>query len=211
MAGLYDAPIWTMDEPAGHRAYVITGPQGELLARAVRVPTGRPEPRGGGALPYADPHAAVDESRVLVRVEGPDETPLFFVDRAGNPMTELTRPAVLAPDGSRIGHMATRPVGAKSLFKAFSSGGRTTTERVVHDGYDQVVCTVTGGAGAQGQDCTVTDAQGTEVALIEIRRSATSQKRRSLTLKQRYAQLPEPLRTLVIAAPLALELSTPQV
>lgn len=202
MAGLFDLPVWTLENPQRPREYVITGPQGELLANVARVPTA--PPAQGGNVPYANPHAAADESRVLVRVAGQDDVPIFFVDRVGDPMMGTPQLSVVAPDGSLIGHMVVKSSGVKGIFKFMALGGDVTANRTICDAHNQEIYTIT----SSMRDHVVNDPQGNELAQIEITQSPAREKARRLTLKQRY-QFQDPMRTLIAASPLVLDLTTP--
>jgi hypothetical protein len=76
-----------------------------------RVKISRPD---DAAMPYANPHALYDESRVVVCVADPAGTPYFYVDRVNNPATAPQPAYVVAPDGKPLGSVTIRTGGVSS-------------------------------------------------------------------------------------------------
>lgn len=115
MTHLYRALSWTVDEPERPREYVIHD-DGVILAKVNRVAVARPD---DAAMPYANPHASYDETRIVVCATAPDGTPYFYVDRT--PGTTGPTPAfIVAPNGGLIGAIAVRRVGLKGMFRLLS-------------------------------------------------------------------------------------------
>jgi hypothetical protein len=202
MAHLYGALTWTLDEPGRPREYVIHD-GGEVLANATRVALARPD---DAAMPYANPHAGYDETRIVVCVAGPDRAPYFYVDRTNDPMHP--RPAfVVAPNGGLIGSVAVSTGGVKGAFKLLSGqrGGRYA----LLDATARPIATVTGaGMRDPGAEGTITDPNGATIAWYSTALSPGGRGRRRHTMRLERP-LPEPLHTLVLASLIGVELMTP--
>ncbi|TMQ84425.1 hypothetical protein ETD83_40840 [Actinomadura soli] len=202
MPHLYEALTWTIDEPRRPREYVFHD-GGELLANATRVQVRRPDE---AAVPYANPHAQHDESHIVLCVAGPDQTPYFYIDRTNDPMRP--QPAhVVAPNGGRIGAIAVSTGGVKGVFKLMSGqqGGRFA----LLDGYGNQTALLTGpGLRNPHEEGTITDPGGTQIAAFQTAHSSYGERRRSYTVRL-FHPLPEPQRTLVLAALIGVELMTP--
>lgn len=202
MPSLYEALTWTIDEPGPPRTYVFHDGD-ELLANGARVPVRRPD---DAAMPYANPHAQYDESRVVIRVAAPDGSPYFHVDRTNDPMRP--RPAyVVAANGELIGSIAVATGGLKGVFSLMSgkSGGRFS----LLDAQSRQLATFTG-PGLRNPDAEgiLNDASGTEIARVTTGHSPYNDRRRRRTVRL-HGPLPEPLHTLVLAMVIGVELMTP--
>jgi hypothetical protein len=223
MPDLFNSPVLLMEQPSAQLDYKITDPQGVPLAYVTQVAGDRP--KTGIAGLFADPV----RSRVAVQVAGPDGSPLFFVDRADQTPRAMHPPcAVVAPDGQLIGHVD-EDMPAK-MARMARTGGRVAvggpkgtemydqTRRLL-DAQQQPLCQIaweptktrTMSSDAVnpsyyregGRYAVFMDMNGTQIAYLDI--SASNRKSDRFTLQIGY-QLPEPLRTLVIAAPLAMDL-----
>lgn len=214
MSDLFNSPVLLIEQPSRQLNYQITDPQGAALAYVTQVAGNRP--KTGLAGLFADP----DTSRVAVQVARPDGTPLFFVDRAaGRYMMSgfMQAPcAVVAPDGRLIGHLDPntaelaqgRLTGDNRL-----AGGYVPKHRLL-DAEQRPLCRIAWEPSRAWEGATEThweggryavfiDMNGTQIAHLDI--SASDRTTDRFTLQIGY-QLPDPLRTLVIAAPLAMDL-----
>lgn len=219
MADLFNSPVLLIEQPSSQLNYQITDPQGAPLAHVTQVAGNLP--KSGFAQFFSD---APDRSRAVVRVDRPDGTPLFFVDRAdGGPVSVQQPPcAVVAPDGQLIGRVEHNTAEfAQSLLQGGALGRRGGTFHQAHqllDAQQQPLCRITwedverrplpsgfeqSSRSAGGRFAVYTDMNGTQVARMDTLDSDGAADRFSLQLN---FQLPEPMRTLVIASPLALDL-----
>lgn len=199
--GLYESPSWIMDEPQRPREFVIHE-DGEVLANITRVPLQRQD---DPALPYANPHAYYDENRIVLCAAGPDGMPYFYVDRVRDPMRP--RPSmVLAPDGSSVGSIAVK-TGITSVAKLLV--GRKGSGYALMDGYGRQVALLSHPPrSAPEQDGVIEDAQGAEVARFRTELSPHHDRRRRYRMRLHHAPA-EPVRTLVLAALIGVELMIP--
>ncbi|MBX6766069.1 MAG: hypothetical protein IRY90_02755 [Actinomadura rubrobrunea] len=205
---LYDNAALAYREAGEQRHFQILRPDdGALLVNVTQVVG--PQPKRGLKRFFS---ASPDRSRAVVRADAPDGTPLFFVDRAeGQEMSALEPPcAVVAPDGRLIGRVVHNAAAfAQSFLEGMRAvpGGRSTVQQAhrLLDAQDQPLCDVTwepvqsGGhleTFIGGNHCVYTDANGTQLARFE-----------GGVLRLAF-QFPEPLRTLLIASPLAFALMT---
>lgn len=206
MTHLYEATAWTIDEPAQSREYVLHS-NGEQLALFDRIAIRRPE---DAAMPYANPHAERDGSRIVVCAMAPDGTKFFYVDWSQSEVAP--QPAyVVAPDNSLIGavSVSTGGGGLKGTLKLIS--GRIGTQYVINDAYGRSLATMAFPPRQDpGQEGTVTDASGEEIARFGVERSPYSDRRRRSTMRLHRA-LPEPLRTLMFASLVGVELMIPSI
>jgi hypothetical protein len=199
---LCDALTWTIDEPERPREYVIHA-NGELLANVTRVKISRPD---DSAMPYANPHAQYDESRILVCAIDPAGAPYFYVDRINNP--QAPQPAfVVAPDGRPLGSVTIRTGGVKGIFKLFT--GQADSGYALIDAHGQnLAIMVNPPMTAPTQAGIVTDPAGSEIAHYNVERSPYSDRRRRYTMRL-HDVAQEPLRTLLFASLIGVELMTP--
>jgi hypothetical protein len=203
MAHLYEALAWTIDEPERPREYVVHA-NGELLANITRVKTRRPD---DAAMPYANPHAQYDESRIVVCATDPAGTPYFYVDRVNDPMTAPQPALVVAPDGKPLGSVAVHTGGVKGIFKLLF--GRVESGYALMDAQGQnLAIMVSPPLTAPTQEGTVTDSRGEEIARYNVERSPYSDRRRRYTMRLRNIA-PEPLRTVLFASLIGVELMAP--
>lgn len=203
MTPLHEALAWTIDEPERPREYVVHS-NGELLANVTRVKIARPD---DAAMPYANPHAQYDERRIVVCAVDPAGTPYFYVDHSKS--TTGPQPAfVVAPDGKLVGSVVVSTVGVKGIFKLFS--GRASAGRALLDANGGTLAVMTSPPmNAPTQDGTVTDPAGAEIARYTTERSPYSDRRRRYTMRLRNVA-PEPLRTVLFASLIGVELMTPK-
>jgi hypothetical protein len=203
MAHLYEATIWTIDEPERPREYVVHA-NGELLANVTRVKIASPD---DAAMPYANPHAQYDERRTVVCAADPAGTPYFFVDRNNVSMTGPQPAFVVAPDGKLLGSVVVRSGGVKGIFKLLS--GQGGGGHALLDGNGQTLATmVSPPMSGPTRDGTVADPAGAEIGRYTIERSPYSDRRRRYTMRVRNIAA-EPLRTMLVASLIGVELMAP--
>jgi hypothetical protein len=218
MTDLFNSPVLLIEQPSKQLNYQITDPQGAALAYVTQVAGNQPKTGFAGA--FADP----DRSRVVAQVARPDGTPLFFVDRAASRhlVGYLQAPcAVVTPDGQLIGIVEHDLAGRRRSTQAggtIVAGVKYFQKYRLLDNVQQPLCqimweeVVTWQGGGDsfttthsegGRYAIFVDMNGTQIAHLDT--SASNRKADRFTLQIGY-QLPEPLRTLVIAAPLAMDL-----
>jgi hypothetical protein len=214
MSDLFESPVIKVEHSPSDLNYQITDAQEAVLAHVSQVAGAQPR-RGLGRMFSTAP----DTSRAVVQVAQPDGTPLFFVDRAEQ-RDQLPVPppcAIVAPGGQLIGRFEfnTRK-WAQSHLEGQSRflGGVHSFARaqLLFDAYQRQLCDITWektrlgilehGGGVGGRYCTFTDMNGVAIAQLD---DETDSSKLRFSLQLRY-QLPEPLRTLVIAMPVGLGL-----
>ncbi|WP_242909093.1 hypothetical protein [Actinomadura terrae] len=199
MPSLYEALTWTVDEPAEPHHYVFHS-NGELIANGTRLPTRRPEDAG---VPYANPHAGFDDGRVLICVAAPDGAPYFYLDRTIS-STSRQPVHVVAPNGAPIGSINVEIGGISGMFSVLS--GKRGSVFVLSDANRHRMATYTSPSMRKPRaGGTLADSSGAEIAHLAVDRSPNAPRRRCKTMHLRHP-LPEPLRTLVIATPIAVEM-----
>jgi hypothetical protein len=215
MVSLFDFPVLRIEQQSSQLEYEISNESGQLIGRAMQV--AGPKPRKGLLAMFG---SGLDDARVVVQVVGLDGAPLFYVDHQdGAPV------AIVAPDGKVIGRFVYDVVGvaqriaptglasgaANMAGMAFGFTPPPMTHRLV-DAHDRPLCQLdwTLQRRGHGEDlrwvvvgCTCTDMRGRQIAQMEVQ-AATFKDRYILRL---HYQLPEPVRTLVIASPLAFDLT----
>lgn len=218
MSDLFNSPVLQIEQPSKKQLnYQITDPQGAALASVTQVAGDRPKTGFAGFA--ASLAGEQDRSRVVVQVARPDGPPLFFVDRAARVSGLLQPPcAVVAPDGRLIGSVEHN--AAEVARNRLSSRGNQQFYRLL-DAEQRPLCQIewerVSVRAYQSNDQTTTEFVGgryavftdmKEVQLAHLDISASDWKTDRFTLQLGF-QLPEPLRTLVIAAPLAMDLVSP--
>jgi hypothetical protein len=177
-----------------------------------------------------------DMSRVVVQVAGSDGAPLFYVDRAAGQQSAIQPPcAIVAPDGSLIGRVEHNTAAFAQSFLAAGGRGMTQAYRLV-DAQNRLLCDVTaepvairqrrtyynGGGVADigspyqpghpyvgdpyavgGRFYVYTAMNAVQIAHVDTSESGTVTDRFTLQIGYR---LPDPLRVLVIASPVAIDL-----
>ncbi|MEU5876566.1 hypothetical protein [Spirillospora sp. NPDC047279] len=228
MGDIHHSPVLLVDQPKDENTYVITDPEGGPLGHGGRVMGEQPK-KSWLKRHFEEPQAL---GRAVVRVDRPDGTPLFFADRAaasGDP-TDLQGPpcAVVSPDGQLIGRFeynlqSTAQSFLEGVRGPLAGGGGSYTEaHRLFDANGQQLCDVLweeveyGTVRVSrfnyeelerprgGRFCTFYDMNRTALARLDSHQPAWSSKDR-YELELNY-QLPEPLRTLILAAPIALDL-----
>ncbi|WP_329519271.1 hypothetical protein [Spirillospora sp. NBC_01491] len=205
---VFAAPVLIIEQRSAALEYEIGDARENPLARGVQAAGERPRKGLLGRFGSGPANA-----RVVVQVSGLDGAPLFFVDRAPDSPV-----AIVAPDGTLIGRFAEDTAAfARSHLEGRSRlpGGRSDFNQAQQllDAGGTPLCSITweptyvGGVidhAVGGRACAYTDPDGTELARMERARNQWSGDRYVLHLPFR---LPDPLRTLVIASPIAFDLS----
>jgi hypothetical protein len=209
---LFNTPVLVVEQPSPQLAYRFVDPQGALLATADQV---------GGQKKSALQRffSTGDRSRIVVQVSRPDGAPLFFVDRGEQqhaPSGVMQAPcALVAPDGTLIGHVEhNRQVALQSWGEAGGMGHQQAYRlldaqgRPLCDVAWEPVRIVTRGStadphGVGGRFAIYYDMNRVQIARLDADASGIVSERSSLQLQYR---LPDPLRVLVIASPIAIDL-----
>jgi hypothetical protein len=226
---LFDSPVVLIEQPSPHLDYRIADPHGTPLANVTQV-VGEQK----SALQRFFGNDTM--SRVVVQVASPDGAPLFYVDRAAGQQSAIQPPcAVVAPDGSLIGRVEHNTAAFAQSFLAAGGRGMTQAYRLV-DAQSRPLCDITAepvsirrrpqyypyfGADAMGAPYrpdwrhtghpyavggrfhVYTDMNGVQIAHVDTSESSTVADRFALQIGYR---LPDPLRVLVIASPIAIDL-----
>lgn len=211
MTDLFNSPVLHIEQLSSQLEYRIGGPDDQTVGRATQV--AGPKPRKGFVGMFS---SGLGGARVVIQVVGLDDVPLFYVDHQDGSPT-----AVVAPDGTvigrfvhdRLGESRERAAGGAAGMIGVGLGRRAPTMRYrLEDAADRMICQLTWALRPIGSPedrrwtpvaCDYTDAAGTHIGHTDVREA---------TFKDRYAlqlpyRLPEPLRTLVIASPLAFDLT----
>ncbi|MEW2359623.1 hypothetical protein [Spirillospora sp. NPDC029432] len=202
---LDDALAWTIDEPQLFRDFLVHA-DGRPLADVTRLPD--PE-ADDGLMPYPDPHARYGTDRFRVSAATPDGRPRFIVDWTSDPMKP--RPAfVTAPDGAPIGELAVSVGGFGGAFKFLT--GRGGAGYVLRDARGEVLAGLhtppmndpdaEGGVEIAGENA------GEEIGRFSVGLSPYGDRRRRYTMRL-HRPVPEPLRTLLLASLIGMELMVP--
>ncbi|KAB2347821.1 hypothetical protein [Actinomadura rudentiformis] len=206
MTDLYGSSILKIEQQSSQLEYQIADAGDRAIAVAEQV--SGPKPRKGLRALLG---SGLKDARVVVQVSGadsgPDKPPLFYVDhQTGAPV------AIVGADGALVGRYVHQPVDEMHQMAAARLTGRTPamTHRLV-DAHDRPVCEIAWTLRPGGGEyrawapvaCDFTTLDGAHIAHVDVHAAA---------FKDRYDlqlmfQLNEPLRTLVIAAPLAYDLT----
>jgi hypothetical protein len=209
---LFNSPVLLIHQPTPRLDYQITDAQGGELARTVQV-VGR---RNSAVKRF---FSAGDTSQVVIQVTRPDGAPLFFVDRPTQQraaaMAKQPPCFFVAPDGTPIGRLEQNARAfAQSLLQAQRAGeeGFTQAYQLFAD-QGGPLCDVSqepvrvlhrepyAAHSVGGEFITYTDTNQVQIARLEPRESGGFAKSFSLHLQY---WLPDPLRVLVIASPIAM-------
>ncbi|MBO2454298.1 hypothetical protein J4573_44935 [Actinomadura barringtoniae] len=227
MNDLWNAPYLKIDQPSSALTYEISDGQGAPLGRGTQA--AGPEPRKFGGRLFG---SGVSDERVVVQIAALDGVPRIYVDRApGSPI------AIVAPDGTVLGRFQKNMAAEAASFLQGAQqqevGSRTLQSHYrILDGADRPVCdiaweeveirrgwtldTSTDQAGdvtygqrpsTGGRYCTITDMAGTQIARMDLNLDAVHQTVKDGYYLQINYQLPEPLRSLVIATPIAYDMT----
>ncbi|MFI6514819.1 hypothetical protein ACIBF1_04570 [Spirillospora sp. NPDC050679] len=205
MADLFNTPELHVRQLSSQLDFEYSDAEGELLAKATQV--SGPRPKGGALAWFA---GSPLKGELSLQVTAPDGAPLFGVHR----FEGRQRPVVLtAPDGTEIGR---RLLDAQASAQSMLEGWGTTGHHRFQDFEDLLdpqgnrLCRIAWEAVRTGTDaarggryCLFLDQQGDELARVDRDEATFYKDRYKLTLRR---PLPEPLRTLVIASPLATDL-----
>jgi hypothetical protein len=211
---LLDSSVLQIEQQSSQLEYEISDEAGRLIGRAGQV--AGPKPRKGLLAMFG---SGVKDARVVIQVGDLNGTPVFFVDRKGDLV------AIVAPDGNLIGRFVYDLVGVaqRTAPDGIASGAAhmagvvlgSTAPALTHrllDAGDRPLCQLDWTLKPVGTyedrrwvpvGCTCSDMHGQQVAQLDVREA---------TFKDRYIlrlldQVPEPMRTLVVASPLAFDLT----
>ena len=224
MTDLFNAPVLRYDEPDGEGNYRITDAEGQVLATGSRVMGDKEK----GWLKSVMSSGEELRGRAVVRIDAPDGTPLFFVDRTADEPGGAARVAgpsitVVAPDGTLIGRVETNlqllaETAAEGMPSFPGMGHSYTAGSRVFDASGQHIMNVVweevqidyhhnwSSDGTEmrtgGRFCVISDTKGVDLARMDDN-SNNRKDKYELTLN---FQLPEPLRTLAIATPVVIDL-----
>ncbi|MFG2006572.1 hypothetical protein ACGFNU_46245 [Spirillospora sp. NPDC048911] len=203
---IFTSPTVRIEQLSSRLDYQISD-GGTPLGRATQV--AGPKPRKGPLSLFG---SGLQGARVVVQVSGLDGAPLFYVDRQ-----DAAPVAIVAPDTTLIGRLVeARPQAAPGAgFRAavhavLAQAGPAQTHHLM-DAHDRPLATVNWdmrveGASEHRRWVAVGGAfsapNGQRIARVDIREAAFKDQ---YTLHLHH-RLPEPLRTLVIATPLAFDL-----
>lgn len=201
MPDLFHTPVLEIEGPSSQRDFRLMDAQGTVLATAAQVGT----PPKNALQRFL---RSGDTSRVVLQVTAPDGVPLFFADRPAYQPSIVKPPcAIVAPEGSLIGRVEHDTAGyARHLldsgfgevvhvFKLMDASGRQLAS-ATYEGITRRQGAVDQYA-VGGRYCVYTDMNGTEIGRLDVGKRST--------LRLPYL-LPDPLRLLVIASPLAFGL-----
>ncbi|MFC6880087.1 MULTISPECIES: hypothetical protein [Actinomadura] len=172
----------------GRRTFRIKSDGSGLAANVVQVEGGKARGRLGRAFA-----ASRDYSPVVLQFESPDGAPLFRIERPA----DTGYPIVRSLAGEVLGHFHRSDLGSDER-------GRSTQDRVqILDAHKRVVCNIVwevykkavlSRPAVPGKNCDYLDTEGNALARFDSKR---------LVL---HRDLPEPMRTLIVASPVAFDL-----
>jgi hypothetical protein len=212
---ILSSPVLLIQQRSSQLDYVISDDHEQVVGQATQV-GGRKSRKGLRAM-FAG--SGSEGQRVVVQVTGTDGTLYFSVDRqAGAPV------AIVAPDGTVVGRCADDVVGTGQdtmggpagsvdamTRMSFGTGPMVVAQRLL-DAVDQPVGQINWEFRQVRSEAgwrwipdhgTHFDANGQLIAQVVVREAVFKDQYRL----QVHYQLPEPLRTLVVASPLAFDLT----
>lgn len=210
MTDLFNSPVLRIGQLPSQLEYDISDGDGRLICKATQV--AGPQPRRGLKALLG---SGVHNARCVVQVGMPGGPPLFYVDHQGGAPT-----AIVAPDGTVLGRLVHDLAGtafqgptAVQVLTGGAAASSTVAYRLV-DAQDRPVCQLDFHLELRGMGndsggkwilvgCTIADMNDQKIAEMDIKPGMFKDR---YTLHLLY-QLSEPLRTLVIASPLAFDLS----
>ncbi|MFI0450881.1 hypothetical protein [Actinomadura sp. 6N118] len=203
---LLNSPTLRIEQRSSQLDYEISAGD-TLVGRATQV--AGPKPRKGPLSLFG---SGLQGARVVVQVSHLDGTPLFYVDRQ-----DAAPVAIVAPDGTLIGRLVearaqhTPGAGFRAAVHAVLSQAGPAQAHHLMDAYDRPQAMVNWDMRVEGGSenrrwvavgGTFSVPNGQQIARIDIREAAFKDQ---YTLHV-YDQFLDPLRTLVVAAPLAFDL-----
>jgi hypothetical protein len=210
---VFNVPVLRIEQQSSQLEYDITDETGQLVGKAVQVAGKKPRKGLFGML-----GSGLDGARVVVQVNGLDGAPRCYVDHQdGAPV------AIMSPEGTLVGRFAADgvagaqamagggPRGAQVARMALGAAQPPSAHRLL-DAADRSLCQIDWTWRQLVQPGEVrwllvggdfTDPNGQHIAHLDVR-EAMHKDRYELRI---FYQLPEPLQTLVITAPLALDLT----
>lgn len=214
---MFNVPVLRIEQQSSQLEYEISDQTGQLVGRAAQV-AGK-KPRKGLLGMFG---SGLDGARVVVQVNGLDGAPRCFVDHQdGSPV------AIMSPEGQLVGRFAGDgvagaqamagggPRGVQVARMALGMSPPPMAHRLL-DAADRSLARVDwewrylgdqparqDGVQWQLAGADFTDMNGQQIAHLDVS-EALFKDRYELRL---FFQLPEPLQTLVVTAPLALDLT----
>jgi hypothetical protein len=222
VADLFNSPVLVIEQPSPHVSYQITDPQGAVLAHANQV-------GGQQKSAFRRFFSTGDTARLVVQVSGPDGTPLFSIDRAPQQQVSAIQPpcAIMAPNGAQLGrvehnaatlghHLAAGLLHMQRRYGEAENMGEIPAYTLI-DAANQPLCRLTPEAIKYERQMfdstpnpigrrffTYTDMNQVPIARLNNDESGDVISER--TELQLQFQLPDPLRVLVIASPIAIDI-----
>jgi hypothetical protein len=199
---LYDALAWTIDEPELFRDFLIHA-DGQVLANVTRVPERSDE---DGLMPYPNPHARYGTRRYEVSAATPDGRPCFTVAWTQHEMK--VEPAfVTAPDGTPIGTVGVDTGGLKQTMKFLA--GRVGAGYALRDARGEALAVLfTPPMDEPEEEGAVVSPDEEEIGRFSTVASPYGDRRRRYGMRL-HRPSPEPLRTLLLASLIGIELMIP--
>lgn len=196
---MFDVPVVQIRQRSSQLEYEITGGDEQAIGEAVQV--AGPAPRKGVMSMFG---SGLGDARVVVQVRDPHGQPLCYVDY--QPHCPV---AIVRADGSLLGRYDDDWAGLTrdGVAEHAGAGVRIPMCHRLIDPVDEPVCRLVWKQKRVNQtqtpvSCRFTDLEDARIAQLDYGQR---------TRKDRYRlefdrPLPEPLRTLVIASPLAFDL-----
>ncbi|NKZ02448.1 hypothetical protein [Actinomadura latina] len=206
---MFDYPALRIEQISSQFEYEVSDPGGQSLGRTTQV--SGPKPRKG---PLAMFGAGVGDARVVLQLFAADGTPAFFVDyQRGAPV------AFVAPDGTVIGRYAedrtsaAQQMAGQGALRRMMAAMAPAMCNVLLDGADRPLCRLNWEMRLDSTQndnrqwhvvgCSYTDMNGVQVAKLDVNEGFYKGKYDL----QFFYQLPEPMRTLILASPIAFDLT----
>jgi hypothetical protein len=211
MTDLFSSPILRIEQRSSQLDYQISDGHDQVIGRATQV--AGPKPRKGFLGMFG---SGLKDARMVVQVSGCDGAPLFYVD-----YQDGASAAVVAPDGTVVGRFSDDRLavaqemavgGAAGMARRALGAAAPVMKHCLVDADDRTVCELHWRFKPVGDvedrrwvpvACDYTDVNGQRIAQVHVRQATF----KDCYVLQLMYQLPEPLRMLVIASPLAYDLS----
>ncbi|HEY1177576.1 MAG TPA: hypothetical protein VGF17_15570 [Phytomonospora sp.] len=209
MPGIYDTPQMKVSQPDNSVDFSYTDEHGGLLAKAVQIIG--PPPRKGISKFFEPGDFVGDRPHVALRVDDAAGTPMFYLDRQPGQVSVAQIPVtVQAANGmvyGRVEHNTAKYIQsvAPSMMTAPITGwvAGAQSHRLV-DAHGTPVCEVAWEEFAARAEGGRTHG-ASQVAFLDAKGVMVAEYGDEGILRLLY-QLPEPMRTLILAAPVALTL-----
>jgi hypothetical protein len=210
---VFNVPVLRIEQRSSQLEYDISDESGQILGKAAQIAGKKPRKGLFGMF-----GSGLDGARVVVQVNGMDGVPRCYVDHQdGSPV------AIMSPEGGLVGRFAPDGVAAAQGMAGPGAHGAQVARMALGlvappmahrllDSVDRSLCQVdwtwhqVGPPDERrwrliGGD--FTDANGRHIVHLDVH-EAVYKDRYELRL---FYQLPEPLQTLVVTAPIAFDLT----